>query len=80
MGAITTTERRLAGGELWVSGGRMMDWCVGNCRTEQKGNAIMVTKAASPNKIDPVMALFNAASLLSRVPAAEKSFWEAAAA
>lgn len=70
MGAITTTERRLAGGVLWHSGGRLMDWCVGNCRTEQKGNAIMVTKAASPNKIDPVMALFNAASLLSRAPEA----------
>lgn len=69
MGAITTTERRLAGGDLWHCGGRMMDWCVGNARTEQKGNAIMVTKAASPNKIDPVMALFNAVSLMSRVPA-----------
>lgn len=68
MGAITTTERRLAGGQLWHAGGRLMDWCVGNARTEVKGNATMVTKAASASKIDPLMALFNAVSLLSRTP------------
>lgn len=74
MGAITTTERRLAGGELWHSGGRLMEWCVGNARTEQKGNAIMVTKAASPQKIDPLMALYNAVSLMSRVPVSTEKF------
>jgi phage terminase large subunit-like protein len=79
-GAIKTTERKVAGGEL-VHGGRpMMAWCVGNARVEDKGNAILITKQASGKaKIDPLMALFNAVSLMSLNPAGSgKSFWETA--
>lgn len=70
-GAIKTTERKTAGGEL-VHGGRpMMAWCVGNARVEDRGNAISVTKAASGKaKIDPLMALFNAVSLMALNPVA----------
>lgn len=70
-GAIKTTERKVAGGELVHGGQPLMAWCVGNARVEDKGNAILITKAASGKaKIDPLMATFNAVSLMALNPAA----------
>lgn len=70
-GAIKTTERRLAGGELIHCGQPLMAWCVSNAKTEKAGNAIYVSKAVSGSgKIDPLMALFNAVSLLNQNPEA----------
>jgi phage terminase large subunit-like protein len=67
--AIKTTERKVAGGEIIHSGSRMMAWCVGNARVEPKGNAILITKQVSGTaKIDPLMAGFNAASLMALNP------------
>ncbi|MYM25771.1 terminase large subunit [Duganella sp. FT135W] len=64
-GAIKTTERKIAGHELEHSGSRMMAWCVGNAKVEPKGNAILITKQVSGTaKIDPLMAAFNAVSLM----------------
>jgi phage terminase large subunit-like protein len=79
-GAIKTTERKVAGRELVHGGQPLMAWCVGNARTEDKGNAISVTKQASGKaKIDPLMALFDAVSLMALNPAASgRSFWETA--
>nr|WP_236598802.1 terminase large subunit [Ramlibacter monticola] len=69
-GAIKTTERKLAEGGLVHGGQRLMNWCVGNARVEPKGNAILITKQASGSaKIDPLMATFNAVSLMSLNPA-----------
>lgn len=80
-GAIKTTERKVAAGELRHAGAPLMAWCVGNARIEPRANAIMVTKQASGTaKIDPLMALFNAAELLARAPVAARSFWDVAAA
>jgi phage terminase large subunit-like protein len=46
-----------------------MAWCVGNAKVEPKGNAILITKQASGTaKIDPLMALLNAAELMGRNP------------
>lgn len=75
-GAIKTTERKLAGGEMVHCGSRMMNWCAGNARIVQNGNAISITKQASGNaKIDPLMSTFDAASLMALNPAsAEKKF------
>lgn len=71
-GAIKTTERRLAGGELLHAGQPMMAWCVSNARIEDRGNAILVTKAASGKaKIDPVMALFDAVTMMALEPEAQ---------
>ena len=68
-GAIKTCERRLAEGTLLHGGSDLMAWCVSNCRIEQRGNAITITKAASGfAKIDPIAALFNAATLLGLAP------------
>jgi len=81
-GAVKTCERKVAGGELVHGGQALMAWCVGNARTEDKGNAIAITKQASGKaKIDPLMALFDAVSLMALNPVATagRSFWETAA-
>ena len=79
-GAIKTTERKLAAGDMLHGGRDMMAWCVGNARIVPVGSAVTINKQASGfAKIDPLMALFNAVSLLALNPqAAGKSFWETA--
>lgn len=69
VGAIKTTERRLCEGGLKHGGRPMMAWCVGNAKVEPKGNAIAITKQNSGSaKIDPLMATFNAVSLMGLNP------------
>jgi len=76
-GAIKTAERWLAEGQFCHGGSEMMAWCVGNAKVEPKGNAVSITKQASGfAKIDPLMALLNAVSLMALNPASEKSFWD----
>jgi phage terminase large subunit-like protein len=71
-GAIKTTERKLAEGGLIHGGQPLMVWCVGNAKVEPRGNAILITKQVSgAGKIDPLMALFNAVSLMALNPAAK---------
>jgi phage terminase large subunit-like protein len=76
--AIKTAERKIAGKDLVHGGRRLMAWCVGNARVEPKGNAILITKQISGSaKIDPLMAAFNAVSLMSLNPAGTgNSFWD----
>lgn len=83
VGAIKTTERRLAAGALRVAKSLMMPWCVGNAKVEPRGNAVIITKQASGTaKIDPLMALFDAVSLMALNPEARNSIdgWLKAAA
>lgn len=79
-GAIKTTERKVAGGEFVHCGQGLMAWTVSNARTVQQGNAISITKAVSgTGKIDPLMAIFDAVSLMALNPVSTgKSFWETA--
>jgi len=71
--AIKTTERKIAGLEMIHGGSRLMAWSVGNARVNMVGNAISVTKQRSGSaKIDPLMATFDAISLMAMNPAARK--------
>jgi phage terminase large subunit-like protein len=78
IGAIATTERRLAAGTFHHGGTKMMAYCVGNAKVMVKGNNIIITKEiAGAAKIDPLMATFDAAELMARNPEAQgKSFWD----
>jgi phage terminase large subunit-like protein len=71
MRGIKTVERKLRDRTLWHAPQPLMDWCASNARTEYRANYVMVTKAVSGvGKIDPVMALFDAAFLMADNPEA----------
>ena len=79
--AIQTVERALAGKKIIHAAQLLMAWCAGNAKIERKGNAAIITKAASGSaKIDPLMSGFNAAYLMSLNPVATRSFWDKVAA
>ena len=72
-GAIKTCERKLAGKEMLHCASPLMSWCAGNAKIVQQGNAISITKQASGTaKIDPLMATFDAVSLLALNPVAKQ--------
>jgi phage terminase large subunit-like protein len=69
MNAIKGTERKLANGTLWHNKSALMAWAVGNCKIEPTATAIRMTKQnAGDAKIDPAMALFDAATVMSANP------------
>lgn len=72
-GAIKTAERKLADGSMIHAVQPLMNWCVGNAKVVPSGNATLITKQASgTGKIDPLMALLNAVSLMALNPAPTK--------
>lgn len=79
-GTIKTLERKLAAKEVEHEGSALMAHVVGNARTELRGNAITITKAVSGTaKIDPLMAVLDAAYLMCLNPIAAGAFvspWE----
>lgn len=69
--AIIGTERKLADGTMVHAGQPLMRWAVENAKVELKGSARAITKqAAGKAKIDPMIAMLNAAKLMSRNPEA----------
>lgn len=77
VGAIKTTERKLAGKEIEHTGSALMNYCVSNAKAEARGNAILITKALSgAGKIDPLMATFNAMTLMAENPKPRKKAYQ----
>lgn len=77
VGAIKTTERKLAGREITHQGSALMNYCVGNAKCEARGNAVIITKALSgAGKIDPLMATFNAMTLMAENPKPRKKRYQ----
>lgn len=71
MNAAKTVERKLADGSLVHAGSRLMAWCAGNAKVRRTTTAMMIERAASgAGKIDPLVAAFNAAHLMSLNPEA----------
>jgi phage terminase large subunit-like protein len=68
-GAIKTAERKLAEGVMVHPGQSLMAWCVGNARIEPRSNGVIITKQASGSaKIDPLLAVLNAVTLMALNP------------
>lgn len=67
--AIIGTERKLADGTMRHAGQPVMRWAIENAKVELKGSARAITKQkAGKAKIDPMIAMLNAAKLMSRNP------------
>jgi len=72
-GAIKTAERKLAEKTMTHPGQRLMNYCVSNAKVVARGNAILINKQqAGSAKIDPLMAMFNAVTLMSLNPKSPK--------
>lgn len=77
-GTIKTVERKLAEGTFVHGAQPLMAWSVSNAKVEQRANSILITKQASGTaKIDPLMALLDAAHLMVLNPEASgRSIYE----
>lgn len=72
MGAIKTVEIKLADYSFRHGGAALLGWCVGNLRVAPTPTAMRVARDESGfGKVDPIMAVFNAAHLMSLNPPAQ---------
>lgn len=78
MGAIKTVERKLADRSFVHGDLQLLSWCVGNLKIVPTPTAMRVARdEAGFGKVDPVMALFNAAHLMSLNPEPQGSVYTA---
>lgn len=76
-GTIKTVERKLIDGSFVHASQGLLNWAVANAKVEPTRNAFLITKQASGvAKIDPLMALLDAAVLMERNPQAKRSVYE----
>lgn len=69
MSAIVGVARKLKFKQVVHSGSRMMAWCVSNAKEEKGRQSVMIVKDSSGvSKIDPFVAVLNAAKLLELNP------------
>ncbi|WP_316228394.1 MULTISPECIES: terminase large subunit [unclassified Bradyrhizobium] len=69
MGAVKTVERKLADHSFRHGGQPLLGWCVSNLKVVQTPTAMRIARdEAGFGKVDPAMALFNAAHLMSLNP------------
>ena len=87
MGAYKTIERKLGDRTFLHCGSALLNWCVGNAQVVLTSTASRIAREeAGFGKIDPLIALFNAAHLMAFNPEASVSiydrpeFWPAPAA
>lgn len=74
MGPAKTLERKVADATFKHGGQELLNYAVSNAKIEQKGNAQVVTKQASGvAKIDPFMALLDAAQCMAMNPEPQSS-------
>lgn len=79
MNAAKTIERKLVDGTLKHGGSGLLAWCAGNAKVRQTSTATMIERAASGfGKIDPLMAVFNAAHLMGFNPERTTSIFDRA--
>lgn len=70
-GAVKGSARKLAARTMRHQGSALMQWCVGNAKMEPRGtSAVAIVKSAPGAKIDPLAAMFNAVTLMTRNPEA----------
>ena len=70
-GVVHTVQRKLWDGTFTHDGSKMMGWSVSNAKAVAKGNAVLIEKASAGKcKIDPVIAMLNAAKMMERAPEA----------
>lgn len=77
--AIFGAERKLADGTLKHCGSPLLNWTCGNLMAEARGSNVYMHKRGAADKIDPMMAAFNAIEMMSRNPVAalpKKSVYE----
>jgi len=75
MNAIKTAERKLANGTLKHSGSSLAAWCASNVKIEPTATAIRATKQNTGDlKIDVIMALFDAVTVMALNPGKAPSF------
>lgn len=68
-GPIWHMEMRLKGRTVVQADQPLMNWCIGNAKAERVGSMVVIEKVtAGDAKIDPVIAMLNAAELMGRNP------------
>jgi len=77
MHALKGSERKLANKTMKVAKSGLMRWCVANVKIEATATAIRATKQnAGDAKIDPVMALLDAISVMQTNPVVGRSVYD----